>query len=124
MALVVKNLPANAGDNPPEGGHGILLQYSRLENPVDTGAGQATVHRVTQTRTLLKRHHIHVSLMAWLQQPLVGHRLCTWAGPAGKETVSRSVPASESPSSIRKNALFKKKKQKAKQNKHQVNRTS
>ena len=44
------------------------------------------------------------------------------AGPAGKETVSRSVPASESPSSIRENALLKKK-PKEKQNK-QVNRTS
>ena len=26
------------------GGHGDLLQYSRLENPMDRGAWQATVH--------------------------------------------------------------------------------
>jgi len=44
MALVVKNLPANAGDirdagsipgsgRSPEGGHGDPLQYCCLENP-------------------------------------------------------------------------------------------
>ena len=47
--LVVKNLPANAGDvrdmglfsglgRPPGGGHGNPLQYSCLENPMDRGA--------------------------------------------------------------------------------------
>jgi len=49
VALVVKNLPANAGDvrgvglipksgRSPGGGHGNLLQYSYLENPMDRGA--------------------------------------------------------------------------------------
>ena len=49
MALVVKNPPANAGDirhtssipgsgRSPGGGHGNLLQYSCLENPMDKGA--------------------------------------------------------------------------------------
>ena len=57
MALVVKNLPANAGDirdtglipgsgKIPGGGHGNPLQYSCLENPMDGEAWQATVHRV------------------------------------------------------------------------------
>ena len=57
MALVVKNPPANAvevGDvavipgpgRPPGGGHGNPLQHSCLENPMDRGAGWATVHRV------------------------------------------------------------------------------
>ena len=47
--LVVKNLPANAGDTidtgstpglgrSPGGGHGNPLQYSFLENPMDRGA--------------------------------------------------------------------------------------
>ena len=47
--LVVKNLPANAGDvgdsglipgsgRSPGGGNGNLLQYSCLENPMDRGA--------------------------------------------------------------------------------------
>ena len=49
VALVVKNLPANAqnirdrGSIPgseryPGGGHGNSLQYSWLENPMDRGA--------------------------------------------------------------------------------------
>ena len=45
-ALVVKNLPANAGDlgstpgsgRSPGGGYGNLLLYSCLENPMDRGA--------------------------------------------------------------------------------------
>ena len=65
MVLVVKNLPASAGDlrdsglNPGSGrspgeGNGKPLQYSCLENPMDRGAWQATVHRVTQRGTRLK----------------------------------------------------------------------
>ena len=48
MALVVKNLPANAGNGDPGsipgsgrspgGGHGIPLQYSCLQPPIDRGA--------------------------------------------------------------------------------------
>ena len=56
VALVVKNLPVNAGEERdaglipgwgrfPEGGHGNLLQYSCLENPVDRGAWSATIRR-------------------------------------------------------------------------------
>ena len=63
---MVKNLPANAGDvrdagsipgsgRSPGGGHGNPLQYTYLENPMDRGAWQAAVHRVTQSRTRLKR---------------------------------------------------------------------
>ena len=59
---VVKNLPANAGDAGdlgsipgserfPGGGYGNPFQYSCLENPMDTGAWRAMVHRVT------KRHN-------------------------------------------------------------------
>ena len=52
VALVVKNLPANAGDvglipglgRLPGGGHGNPLQYACLENPMDRGAWWATVH--------------------------------------------------------------------------------
>ena len=35
----------------PGGGHGNPLQYACLESPVDTGAWQATVHRVAQSET-------------------------------------------------------------------------
>ena len=49
---VVKNLPINVGDMgsiPTSGGsagvgNGNLLQYSCLEDPMDRGAWQATVH--------------------------------------------------------------------------------
>ena len=45
------------------GGHGDPFQYSCLENPMDRGAWQATVHQVTQSWTRLKRlstHHVYV----------------------------------------------------------------
>ena len=65
VVLVVKNLPANAGDirdagsipgsgRAPEGGHGNPLQYSCLENPMDRRAWCATVHKVTKSRTRLR----------------------------------------------------------------------
>ena len=60
MALVVKNLPANAKDiggegaipgsgRPPQREHGNPFQYSCLENPMERGACQATVHRVAKS---------------------------------------------------------------------------
>ena len=62
VALVIKNLPANAGDitdvglvprmgRSPEVGRDNPLQYSCLENPMDREAWQATVHGVTKSRT-------------------------------------------------------------------------
>ena len=65
LALVVKNPPANAGDirgmgsipgsgRSPRGGHGNPIQYFCLENPMDRGSWQATVHRVAKTQTRLK----------------------------------------------------------------------
>ena len=38
----------------PGGGHGNPLQYSCLENPMDKGAWQATVHRVANNWMQLK----------------------------------------------------------------------
>jgi len=37
----------------PGGGHGNLLRYSCLENPMDRGAWRATVHRVTKSQIRL-----------------------------------------------------------------------
>ena len=59
VALVVKNLPANAGSVPglgrsPAGGHGNPLQYSCLKNPMDRGAWWAMVHRIAKSQTRLK----------------------------------------------------------------------
>ena len=66
LALVVKNLPTNAGDTrdaglipwsgrSPGGGNCNPLQYCCLENPKDRGAWPATVHGVTMSQTQLKR---------------------------------------------------------------------
>ena len=62
MVLVVKNLPANAGnvrdmdlipglERSPGGGHSNRLQYSCLENPIDRGTWWATVFRVAESDT-------------------------------------------------------------------------
>ena len=69
MALAVKNLPANAGDaglipglgRSPGGGHGNPLQQSCLENLMDRGVWQDTVHRVTKSWTRLKQLSTHPS---------------------------------------------------------------
>ena len=71
VALVVKNSPANAGvirdmssipgsGKSSGGGNGNPLWYSCLENPVDRGAWQATVHEVTKTQTPLKHFSTHI----------------------------------------------------------------
>ena len=68
MALGVKNSPASAGDvrdvgwvpgsgRSPGGGQGNPLQYPYLENPMDKGAWQATVHRVAPTQSHLALMH-------------------------------------------------------------------
>ena len=41
------------------GGHGNPFQDSCLENPMDRGAWQATVHGVTKSQTRLKRLSMH-----------------------------------------------------------------
>ena len=68
---MVKNPPSSVGDLGDTGsipglrrslgvGNGIQysewLQYSCLENPMDRGAWQATVHGVTKSQTRLSTH--------------------------------------------------------------------
>ena len=66
MALAVRNPPAIVGNmkdvgsipelgsgGAPGGRHNNLLQYSCLEDPMDRGAWQATVHGVKKSRTQL-----------------------------------------------------------------------
>ena len=59
---MVNNTPASAEDiidvgsipgseRSPGEGQGNPLQYSYLENPMDGGAWQTKVHRITQSRT-------------------------------------------------------------------------
>ena len=74
MAQAVKNLPANAGtigdaNSIPgsgrslEGRNGNPLQYSYLENPIDRGVWQATVHGVTKSQTQLSMHVLLISVL-------------------------------------------------------------
>ena len=61
----------------PGGGHGYPLQCSCLENPMDRGAWRATVHRVIESRTRLKRlstvtcikRKCHIVLFFWFLCP-------------------------------------------------------
>ena len=65
-STVVKNLPANAGDTgsvpgpgwgrPPGEGNGSPLQYSCLENPMDTGVWWALVYGAVRSPTQLSTH--------------------------------------------------------------------
>ena len=70
VVLVVKNLPANAGDlrdmcltlelgRSPGGRHGNSLQYSCLQSPMDRRAWWATVQKVTRCQTWLKQLSAH-----------------------------------------------------------------
>jgi len=70
---VVKNPPVSAEDvrdmgliseleRCPGEGHGNPLQYSCLDNPMDGGALQATVHEVTRSQTRMKRLIMHACM--------------------------------------------------------------
>ena len=68
---VGKEFTCNAGDRDsipgsgrfPGGGHGNPLQHSCLENPMDRGVWQATVHRVAESDTTkVIEHSTHTLL--------------------------------------------------------------
>ena len=70
MTLLVKDIPANAGDKSdvgsvpelgrsPREGNDNSLQYSCLEKPMDRGAWGATVHGVAKNWTRLKQLSLH-----------------------------------------------------------------
>ena len=76
MVLVIRKLPANAGDirdavsvpglgGPPGGGHGNSLQSSCLENPMDRETSGATVYGVVEldTTEVTECAHAHID---WL----------------------------------------------------------
>ena len=73
---VVKKPPSNAGDARDTGSiHGLgrspgvgndnPLQYSYLEDPIDRGAWQATVHGVSKSRTRLSTHIHTQEIWSW-----------------------------------------------------------
>ena len=78
VAQSVKKSACNAGDRDlipesgrfPGEGNGNLFQYSCLENPMDRGARQATVHGVTRVRQSLATKPSPPSVYSiLLQQP-------------------------------------------------------
>ena len=84
VALVVKDLPANAGDirdmslipgfgRFPGGGHGNPFPYSCLGEPIDREAWWATVHVVTKDSDMLKQLSMY-TLMSWRSLSFI---LCT-----------------------------------------------
>ena len=102
VALVVKSLPANAGDirntssisglrRYPGEGTGYPLQYSCLENPVDRGDWWAAVHRFAELDMTEANKHSRAHLSAcakwhfpYIIQPLaytsLGCRSKVWWG--------------------------------------------
>ena len=82
MVLVLKNLPASAGDvrdvssitgwgTHPGGGNGNPVQYSCQENPTDRGPWKAIVHGVAGsdiTEHLSTSKHIHNYIHTSIEQ--------------------------------------------------------
>ena len=76
---VVKNLPANAGEvgltpgleRSSGGGNGSPLQYTCLENLMDRGAWQATVHGVTKSQ-----HESTYNLQQQSTHKTLGNQAC------------------------------------------------
>ena len=75
---MVKNLPANAGDardtglipglgRSPGRGNGNPLQYSCLENPMDTQDWQATVRGGLKESDITERLNVHARIYLFLQ---------------------------------------------------------
>ena len=71
MVLVLKNMPADAGDirdagsvpglgGSPGGGHGNTLQYSCLDNPMVRGAWWAILHGIADLDTTEVSTHTHI----------------------------------------------------------------
>ena len=85
VVLVVKNSPANEEDLKDDSlisesgrsageGHGNPLQYSCLEDPMDRGAWQATVHWVTKSWTQMKWLNTHTLPNFKIQPSSIGTR--------------------------------------------------
>ena len=87
MALAVKTLVCQCrkcrdiglipgSGKSPGGGHGNLLQYFCLENPMDSGGWWATDQRVTKSQTQLKRLGKHVNTAKYVHLvPLLVFRI-------------------------------------------------
>ena len=67
-------IPSLGRGRSPGGGHGDPLQYSCLENPMDRGAWQAIVYRVTESQKRLKclSMHMHARFGKYLDAGVKG----------------------------------------------------
>ena len=112
---MVKNLPDNTGvtgdsgsipglERSPGEGNSNQFQYSCLENPMDRGAGWATVHGVARGWTRLSMHtHVHKSTrsyeVGWGERSRVGWESARFeffsAGTKGRRApgVSQGFPS-------------------------------
>ena len=61
MHLIPRSGISPGSGRSPRGGHGNPLQYFCLENPMDIGAWQATVHGVAMSQTRLKQLSMSLS---------------------------------------------------------------
>ena len=101
VVLVVKNMPADAGHlrdtdlipglgRSPGGGHGNPLQYPCLENPMDRGDWQATIHRVGHDWSDLARMNIYINILLsfaiWTARPSDDGASVPSVGAEGCET--------------------------------------
>ena len=62
----------------PGRGHGNPLQYFCLENPMDRGAWQVTIHGVRKSQAWLKRLSTHTSTVSYIPQSTMNRR---WHAP-------------------------------------------
>ena len=74
--------PGEGNDNP--------LQYSCLENPMDGGAWQATVHGVAKSRTRLSRFTLLLPLIQGMRDEQARHR-DHWCDPPLRQSQPRGA---------------------------------
>ena len=100
-----KESTCNAGDlglipglgRSAEEGHSNPLQYSCLENPMDRGAWQATIHRVEQSQTQLNQLSINThTSVTWVALDLSN----TSEAPGKIQTATPQNYQSEPPKSL------------------------
>ena len=100
-----KEFTCNAGDTGlipasgrfPGGGHGYPLQYSCLDNPIDRGAWQATVHRVAKSQTQLKWLSTHACMHVCMY---IDRHICTRMHAQSCQTLCNPVDYSQPGSSV------------------------
>ena len=90
------SVPGSGGS--PGEGNGNLIQCSCLENPMDRGAWQATVHRVTKSRTELSNFTFTFTgqeRVTWTEELELGGRtryVMTWKESCRRYSRTETLP--------------------------------